>query len=69
MLVPKLTTSRITFWKLVKVGKLQTLKLSSRIIASLKAILDAYLNQSLSICKAWKVEDIKLLINELGVSL
>ena len=47
----KLTTSLITFWKLGKVGKLQTLKISSRIIVSLKANLDAYLNQSLSIGK------------------
>jgi hypothetical protein len=47
----KLTTSRITFWKLVKVGKLQNLKPSSRVIASLKANLDTYLNQSLSIGK------------------
>ena len=47
----KLTTSRIIFWKLVKVGKLQTLKPSSRVIASLKANLDAHLNQSLSIGK------------------
>lgn len=34
-----------------KVGKLQPLKSSSRIKISLKAILDAYLNQSLSIGK------------------
>ena len=47
----KLTTSRIIFWKLVKVGKLQTLKPSSRVIVSLKANLDAHLNQSLSIGK------------------
>lgn len=50
-----LTTSRITFWKLVKVGKLQNLKLSLRIIASLKAIRDTYLNQSLSISKVGKL--------------
>jgi hypothetical protein len=34
-----------------KAGKLQTIKPSSRVIVSLKANLDTYLNQSLSIGK------------------
>ena len=47
----KLTTTSATVWKSVKVGKLQTIKPSSRVIASLKANLDIHLNQSLSIGK------------------
>ena len=46
-----LTNTSATAWKLVKVGKLQTIKPPSRVIASIKANLGAYLIQSLSIGK------------------